>query len=170
MNSATTVPDFTRNEMRLMTTGYATSNPYGSVILFHPQDLMAGNTDDCFRIGIGLAKKSLKLYTKFSEADILLCSPLGLRMVIGDETEEKREYDFLASIEVLIIDKVRSGNSLSIQPSLGTHPPNAELGTSHEHSADRKFDTCASGRRHFACPALVVEASGEVLPTYDCLL
>ncbi|KAH7719889.1 Protein Y41C4A.9 [Aphelenchoides avenae] len=69
------------------------------------RDLMAGNTDDCFRIGIGLAKKSLKLYTKFSEADILLCSPLGLRMVIGDETEEKREYDFLASIEVLIIDK-----------------------------------------------------------------
>lgn len=69
---------------------------------------MAGNTDDCFRIGISLAKKSLKLYTKFNEADILLCSPLGLRMVIGDETEEKRELDFLASIEVLVIDRVRS--------------------------------------------------------------
>uniref|UniRef100_A0A915CML2 U3 small nucleolar RNA-associated protein 25 homolog n=1 Tax=Ditylenchus dipsaci TaxID=166011 RepID=A0A915CML2_9BILA len=67
--------------------------------------LMSGNVDDCFRIGIGLAKKCLKLYTSFEESDILLCSPLGLRMIIGDETEAKREFDFLASIEVLVIDK-----------------------------------------------------------------
>ncbi|KAI1724343.1 utp25, u3 small nucleolar RNA-associated SSU processome protein 25 domain-containing protein [Ditylenchus destructor] len=67
------------------------------------KELMSGNVDDCFRIGIGLAKKALKLYTNFEESDILLCSPLGLRMIIGDETEKKREYDFLASIEVMVV-------------------------------------------------------------------
>lgn len=67
---------------------------------------MSGNTDDCFRIGIGLAKKSLKLYTKFEESDILLCSPVGLRMIIGDQEGGLRDFNFLSSIEVLIVDKV----------------------------------------------------------------
>lgn len=68
---------------------------------------MSGNVDDCFRVGIALAKKSLKLYASFDTADILICSPLGLRMIVGDEEKNsKRDYDFLASIEVLIVDKV----------------------------------------------------------------
>jgi len=67
--------------------------------------LMSGNVDDCLRLGIGLAKKALKLYTPFEDADILLCSPIGLRMIIGDSTDAKREFDFLSSIEVLIVDK-----------------------------------------------------------------
>jgi len=67
---------------------------------------MSGNVDECFRIGIGLAKKCLKLYTSFEESDILVGSPLGIRMITGDEDDAKRNYDFLASIEVLIVDKV----------------------------------------------------------------
>ncbi|EFO24464.1 hypothetical protein LOAG_04023 [Loa loa] len=69
--------------------------------------LMSGNIDDCFRIGVALAKKSLKLYTAFDESDILIASPLGLRMIVGEggENNAERETDFLASIEVLIIDK-----------------------------------------------------------------
>ncbi|VIO92755.1 Uncharacterized protein BM_BM6511 [Brugia malayi] len=68
------------------------------------RELMSGNIDDCFRIGVAIAKKSLKLYTAFDESDILIASPLGLRMIVGEGSEE-RETDFLASIEVLIIDK-----------------------------------------------------------------
>ncbi|VBB28266.1 unnamed protein product [Acanthocheilonema viteae] len=69
--------------------------------------LMSGNIDDCFRIGVAIAKKSLKLYTVFDESDILISSPLGLRMIIGGggENNSERETDFLASIEILIIDK-----------------------------------------------------------------
>lgn len=32
---------------------------------------MNGNIDDCFRLGIGLAKKCLKLYTPFEEVFFL---------------------------------------------------------------------------------------------------
>uniref|UniRef100_A0A914VXT7 U3 small nucleolar RNA-associated protein 25 homolog n=1 Tax=Plectus sambesii TaxID=2011161 RepID=A0A914VXT7_9BILA len=69
------------------------------------KELMSGNVDDCFRVGLGIAKKSLKLYTDFYQADILLASPVGLRMVVGDEDEKHHEHDFLASIEVLIMDQ-----------------------------------------------------------------
>ncbi|XP_055328169.1 U3 small nucleolar RNA-associated protein 25 homolog [Paramacrobiotus metropolitanus] len=73
-----------------------------------PADFKAnfsGNTDDCFRIGIACSKKSLKLYTEFYAADIIIASPLGLRMIIGNEGDKKYEYDFLSSIELLILDQ-----------------------------------------------------------------
>jgi U3 small nucleolar RNA-associated protein 25 len=70
------------------------------------RQLMSGNTDDCFRLGIQYAKKALKLYQKFGESDILICSPLGLRMIIGEEGEAEREVDFLASIEIVVVDKL----------------------------------------------------------------
>uniref|UniRef100_A0A183VEG9 U3 small nucleolar RNA-associated protein 25 homolog n=1 Tax=Toxocara canis TaxID=6265 RepID=A0A183VEG9_TOXCA len=69
------------------------------------RELMSGNVDDCFRLGIGIAKKSLKLFTPFDESDIILASPLGLRMIIGDKSEATHETDFLASIEILVLDK-----------------------------------------------------------------
>ncbi|TKR76055.1 hypothetical protein L596_017256 [Steinernema carpocapsae] len=68
------------------------------------KELMKGNVDDCFRMGIGVAKKALKLFVPFEEADIILCSPIGLRMIIGEESEKHHEHDFLTSIEVVIVD------------------------------------------------------------------
>uniref|UniRef100_A0A0M3K1I3 U3 small nucleolar RNA-associated protein 25 homolog n=1 Tax=Anisakis simplex TaxID=6269 RepID=A0A0M3K1I3_ANISI len=69
------------------------------------RELMSGNLDDCFRIGVGIAKKSLKLYTSFDESDIIVASPLGLRTIVGDEEETNHQTDFLSSVEVVIIDK-----------------------------------------------------------------
>ncbi|XP_004924541.1 U3 small nucleolar RNA-associated protein 25 homolog [Bombyx mori] len=73
-----------------------------------PEDyelMFTGNTDDTFRIGMTVTKKSLKLYTDFYSSDIIVASPLGLRMLVGAEGEEDRDYDFLASIEILIMDQ-----------------------------------------------------------------
>ncbi|XP_053614063.1 U3 small nucleolar RNA-associated protein 25 homolog [Plodia interpunctella] len=73
-----------------------------------PEDyelLFSGNTDDTFRLGMTLTKKTLKLYTDFYSSDIIVASPLGLRIIVGAEGEEERDYDFLASIEMLVMDQ-----------------------------------------------------------------
>lgn len=76
---------------------------------FKPQDYkqtLEGNIDDKFKIGIAITKKTLKLYTNFYSSDIIIGSPLGLRRVVGAEGETERDYDFLASIELLIMDQI----------------------------------------------------------------
>ncbi|KAJ8714064.1 hypothetical protein PYW08_007684 [Mythimna loreyi] len=73
-----------------------------------PEDyelMFSGNTEDTFRLGMTVTKKTLKLYTDFYSSDIIVTSPLGLRMIVGAEGEEDRDYDFLASIEVLVMDQ-----------------------------------------------------------------
>ena len=47
--------------------------------------IFAGNIDDCFRLGIAVTNKQLKLYSEFYHSDILVASPLGLRTIIGGE-------------------------------------------------------------------------------------
>jgi len=67
-----------------------------------------GDIDDSFKLGLSVTKKSLKLYTDFYSSDIIISSPLGLRLVTGveGEVEEKgTDSDFLSSIEVLVVDQ-----------------------------------------------------------------
>lgn len=73
-----------------------------------PEDFektFAGNIDDAFRIGMAVTKSSLKLYENFYNSDIIIASPLGLRMIVGAEGESSRDYDFLSSLEVVIFDQ-----------------------------------------------------------------
>eukprot|EP00397_Hematodinium_sp_SG-2012_P024160 GEMP01025152.1.p1 GENE.GEMP01025152.1~~GEMP01025152.1.p1 ORF type:complete len:737 (-),score=182.91 GEMP01025152.1:82-2292(-) len=67
--------------------------------------LMAGNNDDKFRIGLSFARSCIKLYTPFYRSDVLVCSPLGLRLIIGSKDDKKREYDFLSSLDILVLDR-----------------------------------------------------------------
>ncbi|KAG8222130.1 hypothetical protein J437_LFUL002127 [Ladona fulva] len=72
-----------------------------------PEDyerLFSGNADDNFKLGLSITKKSLKLYSDFYASDILLASPLGLRVLIGAEGEKDRDFDYLASLELLVMD------------------------------------------------------------------
>ncbi|ETW80476.1 hypothetical protein HETIRDRAFT_434572 [Heterobasidion irregulare TC 32-1] len=61
-----------------------------------------GNMDDSFRVGIKLTRKSVKLFSEFYASDIILASPLGLRLSI----EKNKNADFLSSIEILIFDQM----------------------------------------------------------------
>lgn len=76
--------------------------------------------NDYFKIGIAFHhnkkrkqddKMTLKLYEHFYKSDILIASPLGLRTLTGQEQDEnaqktagKVDFDFLSSIEYLILD------------------------------------------------------------------
>lgn len=74
-----------------------------------PEDyelMFKGNSNDDFKIGITVTKKTLKLYADFYSSDIIIASPLGLRHTIGAVGEPDRDFDFLASIELLILDQM----------------------------------------------------------------
>lgn len=76
----------------------------------YPEDhvaTFAGNIDDSFRVGLKLTRTTLKCFAEFYQADIILASPLGLRMSIEKQKKgaEGGAADFLSSIEMLIVDQ-----------------------------------------------------------------
>ncbi|KAG9120781.1 rRNA-binding ribosome biosynthesis protein utp25 [Ceratobasidium sp. 392] len=64
----------------------------------------AGNTDDAFRLGIRLSNKGKgwRLFSGFLGSDIIIASPLGLRMGI----EREGPPDFLSSLDIILIDQL----------------------------------------------------------------
>ncbi|ORZ38960.1 hypothetical protein BCR44DRAFT_1428139, partial [Catenaria anguillulae PL171] len=82
---------------------YFTDDKEDAAFEKRPADYRAtfrGNTDDCFKLGIRFSKRSMKIYSQFYQSDVIVASPLGLRMMM----EAERDADFLSSIEVLVVD------------------------------------------------------------------
>ena len=66
--------------------------------------------DDCFRMGINISffENKMKLYSPFDESDIILASPLGLKLATPSDNDKtfknNKVYDFLSSIEIFLMD------------------------------------------------------------------
>ncbi|SGZ49098.1 CIC11C00000000308 [Sungouiella intermedia] len=74
--------------------------------------IFKGNSNDFFSIGLKFTRKSIKLYSSFYSSDVLIASPIGLSMILEDPKQSKRQYDFLSSIEVMVID---NANQIEMQ-------------------------------------------------------
>ena len=78
--------------------------------------------NDFFRIGISFrasktdaSKLNIKLYEQFYQSDIIVASPLAIRMITGEKVDDKAnaltkqmDTDFLANIEFLILDQAEA--------------------------------------------------------------
>lgn len=91
------------NKKRFKTQFHSDQGPPDS----KPQDFkyyFHGNTNDFFTIGLKFTRKAIKIYSSFYSSDIILASPIGLSMILENPDKKKRQYDFLSSIEMVIVD------------------------------------------------------------------
>ncbi|ETW36521.1 hypothetical protein PFTANZ_02784 [Plasmodium falciparum Tanzania (2000708)] len=70
-------------------------------------NIYQGNNDDCFRLGIKILEgdKKIHLYSPFCDSDILICSPLGLDIIIKESKENDSSQEQNEGEDNMIYDE-----------------------------------------------------------------
>ncbi len=91
-----------------------------------------GNVNDMFVMGVKFTRTALKLYSSFYKSDLIIASPLGLLLIANSDDKKKRDFNFLSSIEITIIDQInfiqmqKWENLWQLMPFLNKTPTNFE--------------------------------------------
>ncbi|KAF2280565.1 DUF1253-domain-containing protein [Westerdykella ornata] len=107
VNTITELCDFEQqeNKKRFMDSFSAPENKFSDDRPDDFRELFEGNDENEFRIGLKFTRKTLKLYSKFYNSDIIFGSALGLRRAIESGDPKKKDYDFLSSIEMVVMEQ-----------------------------------------------------------------
>lgn len=89
------------NKKRFKDAFYA-ENDFGDSKPEDFQQTFAGNTNEVFCLGVKFTRQALKLYSSFYACDLIIASPLGLRLIV----DQKKDFDFLSSVEICICDQL----------------------------------------------------------------
>ncbi|KAF8822829.1 hypothetical protein IE077_002373 [Cardiosporidium cionae] len=69
-------------------------------------ELFSGNSNDRLFLGIRFTTKATILFAPAALSDVIIASPLGLRLAIGYTEDKIKDYDFLSSIEIVLADRL----------------------------------------------------------------
>jgi len=122
------------------------------------EETFTGNIDDCFQIGVQVQRNQIRPYVGFYDADIIIASPMGLVRIITSK-ENKGSYDFLSSIEMMIVDQANVllmqnwGHLLSVVTNLHRQPKQ-----SHGADFSRVRMAALNGQLKRYCQLLVFSA------------
>ena len=67
--------------------------------------IFEGNNEDHFRVGVKFGKNGVQFYANFYECDMIIASPLGIKMFIANSTNGEGQ-DILSSIKLLYIQSI----------------------------------------------------------------
>ncbi|KAL7713700.1 Digestive organ expansion factor family protein [Entamoeba marina] len=67
--------------------------------------IFEGNSDDCFKLGVKFGKNGVQLYSNYYESDLIIASPLGIKILLAKSTNNE-VADIFSSLKIIMVESV----------------------------------------------------------------